>query len=580
MAPVMEGTHTVVLLYAPVTERSNISLYFPKRRPPGFKYKSRAPHSEIACNDHDRAKENPAVSEQRGQSPGSSSRLLIARQATKDAVAELCWLAAEHHQLLADLLSLCRDCAVKVRMGNQDGKLQDYMEGTEVHPGGQIRDVAGAPDPKRAASKSKKPKKSGGKKLDGVEDVPHSKARMKRKVGRGTPSVGPPASVLPVSVTQQVPATSASGHVTDSPVTGSYVSAASNPILPTEEPFQIPREVWDFVEDNRAFDPDVDFCTDFSEYDGELGYESSFCNLMEGLTRRESGNNLRPVKKADPMGGVAFESGEINQIDEGVRVVAKVQDVEGRLQHVNHARPEGAGQAVLPPGTSSCQQGSGQWRGPNVEPLLGVNGEKTSNQLSVGLRFPLSHSSEPRPPGKSHAKSPSSTSLAGVFNTSFPASNSLHSMSPVLSPLSPKQASPQLNHRVVLLSDNDVATERDGPGNAGEAKVSSDAVDNSGNKRPVARLELNLSRRPSNFKGNSSSNSTTTEDPFLRHDDIWMLDGDDHPEPISRGPRPDHLDFLRITPPEDDILGDTPYCPKLECTVRAPKLRKRLQFQM
>lgn len=54
----------------------------------------------------------------------------------------------------------------------------------------------------------------------------------------------------------------------------------------------------------------------------------------------------------------------------------------------------------------------------------------------------------------------------------------------------------------------------------------------------------------------------------MRQDDIWMLDGDDPQEPLSRAQRPDHLDFLRITPPEDDIMGDTPYCPKLECTVR------------
>lgn len=58
----------------------------------------------------------------------------------------------------------------------------------------------------------------------------------------------------------------------------------------------------------------------------------------------------------------------------------------------------------------------------------------------------------------------------------------------------------------------------------------------------------------------------SVEDSVLRQDDIWMLDGD---EPLSRVPRPDHLDFLRITPPEDDIIGDTPYYPKLECTVRA-----------
>lgn len=60
----------------------------------------------------------------------------------------------------------------------------------------------------------------------------------------------------------------------------------------------------------------------------------------------------------------------------------------------------------------------------------------------------------------------------------------------------------------------------------------------------------------------------SADDSLLRQDDIWMLDGDEPQEPTCRAQRPDHLDFLRITPPEDDIIGDTPYCPKLERMVR------------
>ncbi|MEQ2246219.1 hypothetical protein ILYODFUR_036022, partial [Ilyodon furcidens] len=56
------------------------------------------------------------------------------------------------------------------------------------------------------------------------------------------------------------------------------------------------------------------------------------------------------------------------------------------------------------------------------------------------------------------------------------------------------------------------------------------------------------------------------KDSLQRQDDIWMLDGVDPQEVLSRTPRPNHLEFLRITPPEDDIMGDTPYYPKLECT--------------
>ena len=58
----------------------------------------------------------------------------------------------------------------------------------------------------------------------------------------------------------------------------------------------------------------------------------------------------------------------------------------------------------------------------------------------------------------------------------------------------------------------------------------------------------------------------STEEALLRQDDIWMLDGDDSisHEPFCRATRPDHLEFLRITPPEDDIMGDTPYNPRLD----------------
>ncbi|XP_008293203.1 formin-1 [Stegastes partitus] len=575
MAPIMEGTHTVLLLYAPIRERSNICLYFPKRRARSFKYKSRAPHSERAGNDHDRGKEDLAVSEQRGQSSSSSGELSSSRQATKEAVAELCWLAAEHHQLLADLLSLCRDCANKVRMGNQDGKLQGNAEGQEVQPGGQVPSSTVPPEQKKGASKSKKQKKLGGKKLDSAEDFLYSK--MIRKVRSGSlfaeTLTEKNTSTSAASEVEKIPRTKASVHVCDTPVTGSYVSATSNPILPMEEPFQTAHEGWDFMEDNRTFDPDMDFCNDFSECDGELGYESSSCSLMEGLTRRESGSNLRPIKRFDSPVEMIVENApsqvkptpplyaENNQRNTEVRVVAKVQDVEGRKQHVSHTSPDRPGSAVPHPGTSKCQQ---EWGGSNRDHLLVVNKDKTCNKLPVGLRLPLSHTNEPSPPARSHAKSPSSPSLAGVFNNSFPASNSLQSMSPVLSPLSSKQASPQLNHRIVLLSDKDVDPDQDSSSNTDEPKLFTEVIDKNGNKRTITRLDLNLSRRPSTSKWNSSSNSTTTDDSLLRQDDIWMLD--DPQEPLPRVPRPDHLDFLRITPPEDDIIGDTPYYPKLECT--------------
>lgn len=531
----MEGTHTVLLLYAPIRELSNISFYFPKRRAPCFKYKSRAPHSGRARNDPDQGEEDLAVSEQRGQSSDSSGELLKSQQATKEAVAELCWLAAEHHQLLADLLSLCRDCAIKVRMGNQDGKLQDYMECQEVHLGGQVLSssnnypVTVPPDQKRGASKSKKLKKHGGKKLDSAEDFLHSK--MKKKVCGSSYMDSAADNGEPISTASAAEQIPACVQMSDSPVTGSYVSAVSNPILPMDEPLEIARDGWDFMEDNRTFDSDMDFCNDFSECDGELGYESSSCSLFEGLTRRESGSNLRPMKRSDsPVENASAVTStqqlysEMNQRRTGVKVVAKLQDVEGRVQHV-HTSPDRDVAAAPLSGPSKCKQEYV----PNRDHLLGVSRDKTCNKLSEGLRLPLSHTTEPSPPTRCHSKSPSSSSLAGVFNTSFPASNCLQSMSPVLSPLSSKQTSPQFNHRIVLLSDKDIDTDRDSSSNTDKPKVFTEVIDKNGNKRTVTRLDLNLSRRPSTSKWNSSSNCTTTGELLeisLNHVQTLSLDVD------------------------------------------------------
>lgn len=490
MAPIMEGRHTVLLLYAPIRELSNISLYFPKRRAPSYHYKNRAPHSERASNDHGRGKDDLAGSEQRGQSSCSSDSLLDSQRATKGAVAELCWLAAEHRQLLADLLSLCKVCAKNLRMGNQDGKLQEYVEGQEAHFRGQALSSdyshAAAPENKRTAPKSKRLKKPGGKKPDGAEDF--SQSKVKKKVMSEASSTehctDNSDSIVENKLAKRTRGIQPLTHVSDSSVAGSYIGTGSNPVLPVEEPFQISKESWDFMEDNRAFDPDMDFCNDFSEYDGELGYGSSFCSLMEGLNRRESGSNLRPAKRSDSTGDTA----NVKSAQQGVRVVAKVQEVEGRVQHVSRTSPERGGPATVRSGT---------WN-------------RESNKLPEGLRLPLSHTNEPYPQTKIHTRSPPSPSLAGVFSTSFPVSNSLQSMSPMLSPLSSKQTSPQLNQRILVLSDKDADHEQDSSSNTDEPRLFSELVDRNGNKRTVTRLDLNLARRPSNAKWNSSSNSTTT----------------------------------------------------------------------
>uniref|UniRef100_A0A1A8RPW8 Formin 1 n=1 Tax=Nothobranchius rachovii TaxID=451742 RepID=A0A1A8RPW8_9TELE len=460
-------------------------------------------------------------------------------------------------------------------MGNQDGKLQEYMESQEVHLGVQVLSSSSSlSEQKRAASKSKKSKKLGGKTLESAEDLLQSK--MKKNVTKRHSSVALPAeikaSTSKLLQADRIPRTTAVNPASDSSVTGSGVDPRSKPIWPMEESLQVVHDSWDLMEDNQTFDPVMDFCTDFSECDGELGYESSSCSLMEGLNRQQSESNLRPIRrfasqvetlagKGSTVKSVQQLYGEINQRGMGVRVVAKVQEVEGKVLCVSHANTDGTGRC---PETSRCKQENGEWRRPNGNHVLGGSKDDTIRKLSEGLQLPLPQLTEPSAAVRSHKKSPSSPSLAGIFNTSYPASNSLQSMSPALSPLSSKQVSPQLNHRIVLLSDKDDEPNRGSSSNTDEPKLYSEVIDKNGNKQTVTHLDLDLSRRPSNSKWNSTSDSTTTEDSLLRQDDIWVLD--EPQEVLSRVPRPDHLDFLRITPPEDDIIGDTPYYPKLERT--------------
>lgn len=529
MTPIMEGTHTILLLYQPIYELSNISLYFPKRRAPIFKYKSRTSHSASSGNDHDWGKQNLAVSKQRGQSSDSSGKLFNSQQATKEAVAELCWLAAEHHQLLVDLLSLCRDCASKVKMGNQDMKFQECEEDQEVHLGGRVLSDSNCPmsESKKGAAKSKKVKRLGGKKLDKPEDLQYTK--MKKKATKGQSHVELPTdskeSTSAVLQAEQIPKEKTSDYVSDSTPSRSNVREVSKLIVTVEEPFRTTQENWDFVEDNQNFDPVMDFCNDFSECDGELGYASSSCSLIEGLNRRQSGGNLRPIKRFDSAvdtiaanGLTVNKSGmhqlysDMNQRNTGIRVVAKLQDVEGKVHHVSHSN---GNRALQHPGTTGSKKEIGEWGTKKGDYRLEVS-KQNGNKLPEGLRLPLSHTAEPLAPVRSKSKSPSSPSLAGVFNTSFPASNNLQSMSPVLSPLSSKQLSPQLNHRIVLLSDKDEDSYRDSSSNTDEPKSFTEVIDRNGNKRTVTHLDLDLNRRPSNSKRNSSSNSTTTGELFQK----------------------------------------------------------------
>ncbi|XP_073683598.1 uncharacterized protein [Garra rufa] len=608
MGPVMEGTHTVLRLYKPIHELCFSSLYIPTRKPRGFSRAGQTPR-EVRPQDEDEAR-----TKQRGQ---------YYCKATKGAVAQLRWLAAEHHQLLTDLLSLCSDCANQLRMGNQDGKL---LEGHEEYVGHDVSSsnltIPLSPEQKRAVSRVRKLKKLGSKKMDSAEEFLQSK--MKRKVQSGASEFSTKIPGTPISICGP-----------DTPGTGSYVSVSCEPLLPMEEHFQIAHDGWDFMEEPRSFGSEMDLCAELSEFDNQftLEYDKPLgnqrgCVLQELMTNGNIEGNQRES---------TFASLEVNQRD------VRSDDEASQEKPVSHSSLD----------VDHRNQQAGQ---EDIKRFTQVNNEKTRSSLSPPID---ARSSNLRP----WSRSPTSSSLCGVFNVSYPPTNSLQSMSPVLSPLSSQLSSPQMNHRIVLLPEEDDGNKRS---SRDEPKVATEVIDKNGNRRTVTRLDLNLSNH-FNLNGASTSSATTSEsspgftkikaagpalgfkhgccshehnllctfilliwrradsDQFalsfmssfitqtaeleftlntdkqrdkqehsellshrtaqvflidanetqsaknslLRPEDIWMLDADESltQEALRHPSRPDHLDFLRITPPEDDIIGDTPYNPKLGITV-------------
>ncbi|MGH0164359.1 UNVERIFIED_CONTAM: hypothetical protein FKN15_053906 [Acipenser sinensis] len=144
-------------------------------------------------------------------------------------------------------------------------------------------------------------------------------------------------------------------------------------------------------------------------------------------------------------------------------------------------------------------------------------------------------------------------------------------MSPAPSPLSSRLPSPQLNHRILPLPRQCTEKEEALPA-AGFSidrvqephtqRPTSEVLDKNGNKSTVD-LSPNRERQGNSGKRNGAS-VPAPEDPGLKQDQVWLSDSEDvlisnHEMVLLLGSRPEHLDFLQITPVEDGSYVDTQY---------------------
>lgn len=542
----MEGTHTLLCLHKRIEEIIYISPYFPTRGVRGFTRSSRtSQHCQpVYTNQHDQKAEDPATPKQRSQSYKPASKVLQSCEAKK-VLAGLNWLSAEHCQLLVDLLSLCGDCASRFTMGNEEGKLQAQFEGNEKH---LVQGVSSSnlqhtlslsPEHKRSASRIRKIKKLGSKKMDSTEEFLQTK--LKKKVQSISASEFLKnhlnADLIQATENQKLPGTPVSVHVPHTPGSYSYSSVSSEPLLPMEEPFQTCQEAWDFMEDSRLFESEIDLCTEFTEFEDQfcLSYGAFSCSLTEARqfhTHQEqmtSGNNIASSGKISSSGKFSLQNNpggktvtplydDMNKRDIVVEVVAERID----LTNSNLEGKENSNDVIeVGPRTANGNSAMGQstFQHSRQEKLKVQNITQKNNvelkvkdKSSEAMTFPLIESQNGTSNLRPRPKSPVSPSLSGVFNVSYPPSNSLQSMSPILSPLSSKLSSPQLNHRIVLLPEADGDKDKDQDRwfheTAGDQpKYPTEAIDKNGNHRTITRLDLNLSQQGS---GNSTCISDGT----------------------------------------------------------------------
>ncbi|XP_062863973.1 formin-like [Trichomycterus rosablanca] len=348
-----------------------------------------------------------------------------------------------------------------------------------------------------------------------------------------------------------------------------------------EETFNSAQEGWDFMEDSCPFESEIDLCSELTEFEDQfsLSYGTS-CALLEdmqyhiqqelmadnnttgpsrssnsteneNLNEKPGDNSAAPlcddVRRGTILVEVGSETDMMRQTSSGAVTVA-------------HYKADDS--SVI--GCNTCQSS----RQKEVTALNRNSTQKHSGNPKVGeaLKLPVSQSQDDSFNLLPCTKHPTSPSISSVFNVSHPTNNSVQNMSPALSPISSSLSSPQMNHRIVLLPEQDGGKVKKGERwfreiAGDQPKVSTEVTDRNGNHRIVTKLDLNLSRQGSGSSTWSSAgtpSSKITETSLLKQDEIWLLDGEDviSHKPLCRATRPDHLDILRITPPEDDIFGE------------------------
>ncbi|KAI1897310.1 hypothetical protein AGOR_G00082000 [Albula goreensis] len=508
MVPPMESRHTVLRLHKPIRERSCISLYVPTARGRGFVYKHRAPpHTPPTDGHYGQTGAGPA-----GQGGGACES---ASKLQKGVSTELGQSTTRHHS----------DCEAGVTMGNQGTKIPVLCE----------RRSNGKAPSSRSLQHSFRPIGA---------SVHIARGLQWKKHRRVLEPKGPFSS-------QGLLALSGPGSGCSAPGSGDDYS----------EPHAS-------SSGSQTCGSSTDLCSELSSYDNELYLElkspsqndTPGCGEedvdrraagarvgvklqeLEELLHRVSLLSSPPLCASTPTGSLC-EEGEEKEEEE---VLA--EGWEEALPALGEALACSLYGAMLMESLGDY----GEWEGGRWSPLPGRSCLENTPDLPLPLSAVLSdihtmpaHTpSVPTgttPPPHATFRSGRSTSTSSLSSCSR-----WRSDSPMPAPLCPR-----LSQRILVLPQHpsEEEEEKEEPGNRaspGEARDKPRVT--SGNKAGSGhpRLPHGASIR--------SLSSSDADRAILRQGDIWLAGRD---EPLSRASRPDHLDFLRITPPEYDIISSS-----------------------
>ncbi|XP_012661789.1 formin-1 isoform X3 [Otolemur garnettii] len=193
----MEGTHCTLQLHDAITELCYISFCLPRGEVRGFSYKGtvtldRSSKGFHNCYQVREGSDIVSLSQEPSEHPGD---IFFKQIPTKDILTELYKLTTERERLLANLLS--SDHILGITMGNHEGKLPPELSVSLAPEDDGFQSAGDWPGElpvgslnKRSAHRSKRPRRSGGRR-ESFEALLQKRTRRKGRGGQeSAPQMG------------------------------------------------------------------------------------------------------------------------------------------------------------------------------------------------------------------------------------------------------------------------------------------------------------------------------------------------------------------------------------------------------